>query len=179
MWCVWSCGDSCVLLCCGEKLEQWPVQLSLSVCVQELRAALSVHVGEITSHARSVRSGSVPASRPSGSVTEITTVETTATRMDAVSSRSFIVVVVVSVFLSSCVFSFLFVTDAPWTNQWKISPKRHKKKLEYLPIWPRLRNYLYTTRRSKWISYSMVWRAWLIGSFIDPQLGRCLTFLLM
>lgn len=58
------------------------------LCPQELRETLSVHVGEITSRVQSVRSGSVPASRPSGSVTGITTVETTAMRTDAVSSQS-------------------------------------------------------------------------------------------
>lgn len=59
--------------------------LPLGVCLQEFRGALSVHVGGTTSRVRSVHSGSVPASRPSGSVTETTTAGTIATRTDAVS----------------------------------------------------------------------------------------------
>lgn len=55
------------------------------ICVQVLKAALSVHVGGITSHVQLVHSGSVPASQPSGSVMETTTAVTTATKTDAVS----------------------------------------------------------------------------------------------
>lgn len=56
-------------------------------CVQEPGAAPSACAGGTTSRARSARSGSAPASRPSGSVTETTTAGTTATRTDAVSSH--------------------------------------------------------------------------------------------
>lgn len=59
--------------------------MCVRVCVQEFRAALSAHVGGTTLRVRSVHSGSVPASQPSGSVTETTIAGTTVTRMDAVS----------------------------------------------------------------------------------------------
>lgn len=60
------------------------------LCVQEFRAALTVLVGGITSHVQWVHSVSVPAYRPSGSVTGTTTAETTVMKMDAVSFLFFI-----------------------------------------------------------------------------------------